>query len=77
MDDVVKDIFNKIPLDHNLTIIGRFSVGAIHRIIIQPYRDRDYALAIEFSYATKGLTVYRKVNGALTKSTADWIETAL
>ncbi len=78
VDDVVKDIFNKIPADGTTVFICHFVRGQDYKMVMQSYRQiRDYGSAILFSYAYEGVIYYKKYNGILEKYTTDWVGTVV
>ena len=77
MDDVIKDIFNKIPVAGSPTYICQFILISAYRGVVQTYINNKYASAIIFSYATKGIIFYAKVDGTVRKYTASWDETVI
>lgn len=78
IDELVKEIMNGIiPLSEKDTYIGSFILGSCYRIIIQPYINRNYASAILFSYASKGVIFYEKAYGILKKYTTNWTTTQI
>lgn len=80
LDNLVKNILSdKIPLSADNTYIGRFVLGAEYRIIIQPYRSKNFASALLFSYALDigGFTFYTKRDGIVTKYTMESVSTVI
>ncbi len=74
LDDIVKDIFLKIPLGNETYIVNVTAGGSI-KMIVQSYGIWEFASAIVFSYAFPGIIFYRKVSGIIFKNVADWTET--
>ncbi len=77
LENVVSDIFDKIPVAESTTYVCRFSLASTYRALVQGYINKRYASAIVFSYATKGIIFYAKVNGTVRKYTTNWDETAI
>lgn len=78
VDDVVKDIINnKIPLSTYYFYFGQFSYYGIYKMIIQSHSQKEYASAIVFSYAYKGILFYTKTGGVYYKRETNWTETQI
>ena len=53
VDEVIKEIFNKVPLEREGIFLGRFMRGQEYKVVMQSYKhNRDYGSAILFSYGT-------------------------
>lgn len=72
LDNVIKDIFNKVQVSEAATYICHFVLSSTYRAIIQPYVNKNYASAVVFSYATDGVIFYTKVDGSVRKYTTNW-----
>ena len=76
VDDCIKDIFIKTPVNDKYTYFGRFIHGQEYKVIIQSYPTGDYNSLILFSYNCK-LTYYTKAPGSITKHETNWTLTAI
>ena len=75
VDEVIKEILNKVPLDRGGIFLGRFVRGQEYRVVMQSYKHNwDYGSAILFSYAFPEIIFYRKTSGVLRKCTTEWKE---
>ena len=75
VDEVIKEIFNKVPLDRKNIFLGCFVRGQEYKVVMQSYKhNRDYGSAILFSYAFPEVIFYRKTSGVLRKCTTEWKE---
>lgn len=75
VDEVIKEIFNKVPLEREGIFLGRFMRGQEYKVIMQSYKhNRDHGSAILFSYAFPEVIFYRKTSGVLRKCTTEWKE---
>ena len=75
VDEVIKEIFNKVPLEREGIFLGRFMRGQEYKVVMQSYKhNRDYGSAILFSYAVPEVIFYRKTSGVLRKCTTEWKE---
>ena len=74
LDDIVKDIFLKIPLGNETYIVNVTAGGSI-KMIVQSYGIWEFTSAIVFSYDFPGIIFYRKVSGIIFKNVAYWTET--
>lgn len=75
-DDVIKDIFKRIPLNDYYTYFGRFIRASEYKVIVQSYPNNAYGSIILFSYASE-ITFYRKMGGVITRSETNWTNTAI
>lgn len=75
-DDVIKDIFKRIPLNDYYTYFGRFIRASEYKVIVQSYPNNAYGSIILFSYASE-ITFYRKIGGVITRSETNWTNTAI
>lgn len=73
LDDIVRDIFLKIPLGNETYIVNVTAGGSI-KMIVQSYGIWEFASAIVFSYAFPGIIFYRKGSGTICKNVTDWTE---
>lgn len=75
VDEVIKEIFNKVPLDRKNIFLGCFVRGQEYKVVMQSYKhNRDHGSAILFSYAFPEVIFYRKTSGVLRKCTTEWKE---
>lgn len=77
VDDVVKEIFNKVPLAYGELQVCHFDRGQQYTLLIQSYQSRNYGSAILMSYSLDGIIFYRRLSGVLKKCTAQWTETEI
>ena len=77
VDDVVKEIFNKVPLAYGELQVCHFDRGQQYTLIVQSYQSRNYGSAILMSYSFDGIIFYRKIFGVVKRCTAQWTETEI
>ena len=66
VDDCIKDILRRTPVNDQYTYFGRFVRGQEFKVIVQSYPTGDYNSLILFGYASE-LTYYTKSPGGIAK----------
>lgn len=76
IDDCIKDIFSKIPLEDQYTYFGRFVRGQEYKVIVQSYPYRTYGSVLLFGYASE-IVLYTEGEGVITKHETNWTLTVI
>lgn len=63
IDDAVRACVDSLPNSNNITYFRTILKNSLYKAIIQKYVNSDFAFAVVFSYVSKTIQCYRKIDG--------------